>query len=391
MKRHVCMIAYTDYVGDARVRREAETLAANGFNVVCLTTKNGASRRRFTVDGVEVRELGVAKYRGKSTAAYFVSYLRFLLAASAACVTLTVKGKLDVVHAHNLPDFLVFAGLLPRLAGRKVVLDVHDSVPETFAAKFSEAPLLHRALCVEERLSAAVAHRVICVNHPQRATLVARGIPGAKTFISMNVPDPKIFGVQSSNGHVPDSARLNLVYHGTMAERLGVDLLIRAVAELRERVPSVRLHLWGHGDDLAAFQRLAAQLQMGDTVAFNSKGVPLKDLPQQLSAMDLGVVGNRRSAACDLMLPVKLLEYVSLGIPAVVPRLRTIEHYFSEQMVEFYEPENVRSLSEAIFRMHCDPARRGAQAARAQSFLAEHGWQRQGADLVSMYRQLVEN
>ena len=391
MKRYVCMVAYTDYAGDARVRREAETLAAQGFDVVCLTNKNGGTATRYALDGVEVRELGVGKYRGKSTVAYLGSYLRFLLAASTSCLGLLLKGKLDVVHVHNLPDFLVFAGLVPRLAGRKVVLDVHDSVPETFAAKFSNAPLVHKLLCLEERVSAAVAHKVICVNHPQRATLVARGIPDSKTFISMNVPDPRIFGSPSANGHLPDPARLNLVYHGTMAERLGVDLLIRAVAQLRDRVPTVRLHLWGHGDDLAAFQRLAQELEMGESIAFNPKGFPLKDLPHQLRSMDLGVVGNRRSAACDLMLPVKLLEYVSLGIPAVVPRLRTIEHYFSDQMVTYYEPENVQSLSDAIFRMHGDSEGRRAQAVRARTFLADHGWQRQGAELVTMYQQLLEN
>jgi glycosyltransferase involved in cell wall biosynthesis len=391
MKRHICMIAYTDYAGDARVRREAETLAATNFNVVCLTIKNGDKPKHYTLEGVEVRELGVGKYRGKSTVAYFLSYFRFLIAASMSSLGLLVKGKLDVVHVHNLPDFLVFAGVLPRLAGRKVVLDIHDSMPETFAAKFSDAPLVHRMLCLEERVSAGVAHKVICVNDPQRATLVARGIPHAKTFVSMNVPDPRIFGKPSVNGHVPDPARLNLVYHGTMAERLGVDLLIRAVARLRDRVPGARLHLWGHGDDLPDFQRLATELGIGESIAFNEKGFPLKDLPHQLGAMDVGVVGNRRSAACDLMLPVKLLEYVSLGIPAVVPRLRTIEHYFSDQMVSFYEPENVESLTDAILGMHADPDRRRAQAARAGTFLADHGWQRQGAELVTMYQQLLEN
>mgnify|MGYP000229841170 CR=1 FL=1 len=55
MKPNVCMVAYTDYVGDARVRREAETLAAHAFNVVCLTLTNGDRPTRFTVDGVEVR------------------------------------------------------------------------------------------------------------------------------------------------------------------------------------------------------------------------------------------------------------------------------------------------------------------------------------------------
>src|SRR5688572_3424221 len=101
MKRHICMVAYTDYVGDARVRREAETLAAKGFNVVCLTNRNGGTPQRYTLDGVEVRELRVGKYRGKSTVAYLLSYMRFLIGASASCVGLLVKDKLDVVHVHN--------------------------------------------------------------------------------------------------------------------------------------------------------------------------------------------------------------------------------------------------------------------------------------------------
>ena len=170
----VCMIVYTKYAIDARVRREAETLASNGFRVICLTNREGREARRYVLDGVEVQELGVPKYRGKSHAAYIGSYVRFLGAASAACLRLQRRERLDVVHVHNLPDFLVFAALIPRLRGAKVVLDVHDSIPETFASKFSHGNIRWRALCLEEKLSALVAHRVICVNHPQRDTLVAR-------------------------------------------------------------------------------------------------------------------------------------------------------------------------------------------------------------------------
>jgi glycosyltransferase involved in cell wall biosynthesis len=302
------------------------------------------------------------------------------------------RRELDVVHVHNIPDFLVFAALVPRLAGRKVILDVHDSVPETFAAKFSNNGLVHRALCLEERLSAMVAHRVICVNHPQRDTLVERGIAASKTFISMNVPDPKIFNI-SDGGRLDarEPGALRLVYHGTMVHRLGVDLLIRAVERVARDLPGVALHLWGYGDDLPVFKELAAQLGVQDRVHFNPAGYPLDQLPERLQAMDLGVIGNRRSAACDLMLPVKLLEYVSLGIPTVVPRLRTIEHYFTNEMVTYYEPEDVDSLAEAIRTLHDRVELRRRQAQQAREFLAQYGWERQGQELLTMYRNLVEN
>ena len=392
LTRHVCMVAYTQYATDARVRREAETLASHGFHVRCLTNRNGAAPRKFTLEGVEVEELDVPKYRGKSTAAYMASYLRFLLSSSAACLRLLRRGELDVVHVHNLPDFLVFAALVPRLAGSKVVLDIHDSVPETFEAKFSGRRLLQKALRLEERLSALVAHRVICVNHPQRATLVGRGLRESKTFISMNVPDPRIFVQQREQGteRVGPRDAFDIVYHGTMADRLGVDLVIQAIGRLRERVPGLRLHLWGNGDDLPAFQRLAQSLGLEDSVRFVPGGYPLHELPGRLAGMDAGIVGNRRSVACDLMLPVKLMEYVSLGIPAVVPRLRTIQHYFPEHMVAFYEPEDIDSMAEAILRLSCSPELRTRQAADARAFIDEHGWGRQGAELVRFYEELLE-
>jgi glycosyltransferase involved in cell wall biosynthesis len=385
------MVAYSDYVFDARIRREAETLASNGFDVTCLKLRNGSRQSAHELNGVCVRDLSVAKYQGKSQRAYLQSYVRFLIEASAVCVRMLMRGELDVVHIHNLPDFLVFAGLLPRLAGRKVVLDVHDSIPETFATKFSDGSYLWKLLCLEERLSALVAHRVICVNHPQRDTLIGRGLSAAKTFVSMNVPDPGMFGRKPATDRRPsDDGLFHVAYHGTMAHRLGVDLLIQAVAMLRDRAPKLRLHLWGRGDDLPSFQRLAADLQLEDRVEFQPQGYPLQELPARLAPMQLGVIGNRRSVAADLMLPVKLMEYVSLGIPVVVPRLRTIAHYFSDDMVTFYEPEDVQSLADAIERLYAAPDACRTQASVAADFLTTYGWDRQGGELVAFYRQLLE-
>jgi glycosyltransferase involved in cell wall biosynthesis len=388
----VCMVAYSDYVFDARIRREAETLAASGFKVTCLKTKTGARSdpRRYVMNGVEVYELGIRKYQGKKTLAYFLSYCRFLLAASAFCVRLVLKRQLDVVHVHNLPDFLVFAGLLPRLAGCKVVLDIHDSLPETYAAKFSNTSMVWRALCLEETLSARLAHKVICVNHPQRDTLMARGLPASKTFVSMNVPDPSIFKSSAADHrYAATDETFDVVYHGTMAKRLGVDLIIRAVAQARKSIPNVRLHLWGRGDDLESFGALVHELGMQDRTIINRNGYALDELPQQLSAMHLGLVGNRRSVASELMLPVKLMEYASLGIPVVAPRIRTIEHYFSDDMVAYYEPEDVTSFADSIVRLCLSPDGRRRQAENAREFLKVYGWERQGAQLVTFYQELL--
>src|SRR6185369_9273794 len=136
---------------------------------------------------------------------------------------------------------------------------------------------------------------------------------------------------------------------------------------------------------------LAAELGVEDRVSFKPKGFPLEELPGRLRTMDLGVVGNRTNVATDLMLPVKLLEYVALGIPAVVPRLRPIDHYFSDDMVCYFEPEDVASLADAIHRLYSQPSVRRRQADVAATFLDQHGWDHQGRELVALYNRLVEN
>ena len=177
------------------------------------------------------KSCGFPNIAGRAHGAYIASYVRFLVAASIACLRLMRRGELDVVHVHNIPDFLVFAGPAAAARGpqghprhaRLRPRDIRDEVPTRGLGA-------EGALCLEERLSALVAHSVICVNHPQRDTLVARGVPNTKTFMSMNVPDPRIFRTYPGCREVSGNNALHLVYHGTMAHRLGVDLLIRAVA-----------------------------------------------------------------------------------------------------------------------------------------------------------------
>jgi len=104
--------------------------------------------------------------------------------------------------------------------------------------------------------------------------------------------------------------------------------------------------------------------------------------------MDLGIIPNKRNMATELMLPVKMLEYVAIGIPVVSARLKTIEHYFSNNMVTFFEPENVESMANAILSMYRDKNRRREQALEARKFIERYGWEKHKKDLIQLYQEL---
>ena len=385
------MVVYGAYATDPRVRKDAETLAClEDFVVTVVVPKQGDEPCTRQLNGVNVIELDASRYRGKSISGYTASYLKFLWAAFWHCTRLALRGGIDVVHVHNMPDFLIFSAIVPRMLGKKVILDIHDSVPETFIGKFrNHSGLLFWLLCLEESICCRLAHRILCVNHPQRDLLVSRGIPGHKISISMNVPDERWFGNGAGGAREERAANgFELVYHGTLAKRLGVDLTIQAVSNLCSRIPGLKFHVIGSGDDREELVALAERLGVSSFIEFHG-AIPIDRIASTLRGMNLGVISNRRNIATELMLPVKMLEYIALEIPVVAPPLKAIRHYFSDDMLGYFEAENVESLSSAILDAWRSEEWRRTRVNNARRFLDQYGWERQKLDFIGLYRSLV--
>ena len=387
------MVAYTNYLTDARVRREAETLASlPDYKVLIFVLKEESSRRTYSIDGVEVRELNVDKYRGKSNGRYLMSYFIFLLLAFFSCNELLRKKHLDIVHIHNMPNFLVFSAIIPYLFGKKIILDIHDTVIETYATKFEgvSSKIFNKLFYLEEIICCAIAHKIICVNHIQREVLVKRGIPESKIVILMNVPDPKRFDYKKKiKNHLNTEESFKLVYFGTISKRLGIDLAICAVSKLANKIPGLEFHIIGNGDDIQEFMDLAKELGVDKSVGFYRKVFPFEELIKMLNEMDICIVPNRRNSATELMLPVKMLESVALGIPVIVPRLKAIEYYFSDDMVAYFEPDNIDSMADAILDAYNSEPKRIRKAEQARLFLQRYGWDTHKQDLFNLYKSLL--
>jgi glycosyltransferase involved in cell wall biosynthesis len=389
--KKVCMIAYTRYSFDNRVRREAEAVnSLPAYSVTVLTPREQDAPRNYEKGGVRIVELNMPKYQGKRWVSYIFSYIRFTFLAFIACTKLVFRKSLDIIHVHNMPNFLVFAGLIPLLAGKPIILDEHDTVVETYAAKFKGrySRVLERLLRLEEAICCRMASRIVCVNDIQKAILVARNIPEEKIVVAMNVPDPTLFGnTGTARGGKETNGKLRMIYHGTVTKRLGVDMAVRAVMKLCDVLPELEFHILGDGDGMKELQDLGRSLGSGNKVQFRGI-VPLEKLVPILGGMDLGIIPNRKNIATDLMLPVKMLECVALGIPVVAPRLKTISHYFTEDMVFYFEPDDIDSMAQAILTASSNEEERARKAREAKGFLGKHGWQYHKAAFLEMYKSL---
>lgn len=380
---NVCMVLYAYYINDARVKSYVRTLENQGHRVDVITLRaEGESAREQRKNGVIYRLM--SKYQGESTLLYAWSYLTFFIRAAFLLLGRAFQRRYDVVHVHNMPNLLVFAAAAPKLLGARLILDVHDVMTVVYMAKFKvdESSLPVKALKVEQKLSAAFADHVFCADHNQQDYLSSRcGIPREKITVFMNLPNAEVFRPVA----VPKpSGVFRIVYHGTMAHRLGIDLVIRALADAARRIPA-ELWLYGGGDYLPDAIALAKEIGVEEKVHFSRKFFPVERIPEMVCGMDLGVIGNRRNLACDkYMLPVKLLEYVYLGIPVVAPRLNVITRYFDESMVRYYDPEDVSGMANAIVGLYYDHEARDRQARAAVGFYQKHNIQAQAAQYLAL-------
>jgi glycosyltransferase involved in cell wall biosynthesis len=287
-----------------------------------------------------------------------------------------------------MPDFIVFAALPLKLVGVPVVLDIHDPMPELFESKFgSSAQVLVRIVTWVEGLSVRFADRVISVHDIQLQTLLSRGYPPGKFLIVQNVADERHFPRAVALDTIADSESIIVVYHGLIAPRLGLDIALRAMAKVRTETDGVRLVLIGDGDGAPQISSMIDELDLSDVVDFQQGFIPIEQLQPKLSQARIGIVPARVDPFTRNMLPTKLVEYVTLGIPVICTELPAVRHYFGDDQITMIPPDDPDALAAAIIELVWDPERRLRQATRALRFVDEHGWETQR----ERYRSLVDS
>lgn len=373
----IASIAFTHYDSDPRVRRMAEALAERGDDVTALVLKGKDVPRRRTVAGVEVIGIPIPRYRGTSNLAYAAQYAAFFAAAGAVVTTLHARKPFDVIHVNNMPDFMVFSASLAKAMGSKLILDLHDPMPELYASKFdrgAEHPAV-RMVAAMERASVSYADRAITVNEVMRDTFVAHGNRSDAFTIVQNVADTRYFpvGAALEGGEAHQGTRV--IYHGTMAPRLGLDVALHAVRQIADSGRDVSLTLIGDGDDAPRLERLVEELDLADRVDLRIGFVPVEELLPELLRADVGIVPAQAGPFTDTMVPSKLLEYITLGIPSICSDLPAVRHYFDADQVTLVPPGDAEALAAAITTLADDPEGRRQQAERALKFLDRYNWE----------------
>lgn len=380
-KKRICMLAYAEYYTDARIKAYVNALLNKSneyqIDVICLFDKYTQSSDNLNFYFIS------RKYQGDSVFLYLMNYFWFFIKATFIITYLSIKNKYKVIHVHNQPDFIIFCAMISKLTGAKLILDMHDIMIAAIVSKFKKdnKSLLFKLTKFQTKISVKFADALILADHSQRDYLKENNITYKNTHVFLNLPDEKLF---TKRENFPNNEILTLIYHGTLSVRLGIDIMIKAV-ERASRFVNLSFTIIGNGEMKNELINYCRNQNILDSIVFFKNLLPVEDLQKEIERYDVGMIGNRKTVIAEkCMLPVKLMEYLAVGLPVIAPRLEVIQRYFDEGMLFYYEAENITELSEIIINMARDENFRLSKNVNSEKFFRTYNFETQYKKYINL-------
>ncbi|MFO1487509.1 MAG: glycosyltransferase [Verrucomicrobiota bacterium] len=382
--RRVCMITHSFYENDNRVTRYAEALAQRGDEVDVLALRRGPEMPEVEVmSGVRVHRLQTRAGKNEKTKLDFLWPLLRFLTVSSLWLRRNHRAKpYDLIHVHNIPDFMVFAAWYPKLKGAQVLLDIHDIVPEFYGSKFGIAndSLTVQSLKKMERASAKFADHVILANHLWLEKYASRSAPTGKCSVFINNVDSDIF--QRGERSRRDEKQI-ILFPGGLQWHQGIDIAIQAFHKIAGQVPNAEFHIYGDGNMKPKLIELVAELGLKDRIRF-FEPLRIRQIAKVMADADLGVVPKRADSFGNEAYSTKIMEFMSVGVPVVISSTKIDRFYFNDSVVRFFESGNVDALAQGMLDLLKNPELRNEMVQRATQYVAQNSWEVRKSDYLAL-------
>jgi glycosyltransferase involved in cell wall biosynthesis len=390
--KRAAMVTFSPYPFDPRPRRAIEAIVSEGMTVDLICLGSDKSPKREILNGVNVLRIPVNKEERGGKLKYGYRYASFILISSLIFAWRSLRHRYDLVWVHNMPDILVLCSLIPRALGAKVILDMHDPMPELMMTIFN-AKRESRSVRVLRRIekwSLGQANLVLTVNIACKRMFASRSCSGGKIGIVMNSPDERIFPFHAPRPRISARAegdRFVVMYHGSLVERNGLDLAVEALARVRETIPNAELRIYGHA---TPFLERIMELGRKKNVNIRYLGPKrLEDLVLEIEGCDVGVIPNHRNVFTEINTPTRIFEYLALGKPVIAPRTPGIQDYFSPESLLFFEPGDPEELARKVEYVFSHPREAIEVAERGQQVYLAHTWSQERQSLVNRVSGLL--
>ena len=216
-----------------------------------------------------------------------------------------------------------------------------------------------------------------------------------ETIPQMGV-DPEFFSQQKRQTALieksleKDNQTFVIGYLGRLVHEKGVDVVFKALHQLRAQGLDCRVVLWGSGADEAALKQEAQALQISEYVSWQG-AVRHEQVPEAISHFDALVLPSRTMPDWKEQFGHVLIEAMAMGVPVVGSSSGEIPHVIGREDLVF-EEDNDEELAKIIERLICSPAwREEIQQYGINRVDQQFTHQRIAERLVSLWQKILES
>jgi glycosyltransferase involved in cell wall biosynthesis len=164
--------------------------------------------------------------------------------------------------------------------------------------------------------------------------------------------DPDFFS-PSLKPLTQNKSTFQIGFLGRLTQSKGIDLIFRAVAQLRDSGINSQIILCGSGSEAAALRKLAENLQISNRILWRG-AVSHHQVPAELSQFDVLVLPSRSTPTWKEQFGHVLIEAMSMGIPVIGSNSGEIPHVIGRADLVFPE-EDHSGLADILTRLIKDP------------------------------------
>jgi len=350
-KKNICSVVQEYFPKDIRIRKQSYVLVKNNYSISVICLRNKGEKKYEVIDGIEVHRLNLSKKR-TTRFRYIFEYILFFFQAFFKLNILDLKRRYHIIQVNNLPDFLVLCTFIQKLKGSKILLDMHEIMPEFFISKYKQTDksFTIKILKIIEKLSLRFSDEIITINDPIRNILKKRSVQNKEITIVMNTVDETVFPkmILANNGY------FNLVYHGTLSEIYGLDLAINALIEFSKNDYNFRFYIYGEGPQKKYLSSLIDNNNLQNSILLMGQ-VAFEEMMFHLKKMTIGILPIRKDIFLDLSFSNKLAEYIYLKIPVIISNLNATKYYFSDDEITYFNAGDIKDLYKKIYYAYKNP------------------------------------
>lgn len=313
-----------------------------------------------------------------------ILFALFNLAFLFKTLTRARAARAQILHAHWWIPGGIVGALAAAILRAPLVVTTHGTDVEMLRRTRGAMPLA--------RFVFARARAITCCSAYLRAQLLALGVADAARVMVVPEPVSVEFETLNSKFEIP-ATRSNSEFRisnliltvARLTKQKGIDVLIDALAILRERGCAARLKIIGDGPERAALEQQTREKQLQDRVEFLG-ALPPSELPPHYAACAVFVLPSLREG-----LGVVLVEALLCGAPVIATDSGGVTDIVRDGETGLLFPErDARALADAIEKLLDDRAlaarlaAQGAAAARAR-FTSE----RVAAQFIEIYQRAI--